>query len=52
VGSDRVVVVAPGLEVLASLGERAEQGLVEEFVSEPSVEALHEAFCTGLPGAM
>ena len=46
-----VVVPAPPLQGCLRVGQRPEQGLVQELVPEPAVEAF-EAFSTGLPGAM
>ena len=41
-GSVEVVVGPPGREACPDVRERGEQGLVEEFVPQPSVEALDE----------
>jgi len=42
VRSDGVVVVLPDRQGLAGLGERSEEGLVEQLVAQSSVEALDE----------
>ena len=42
VGSVGVVVVAPALERAADVWQRAEQGLVQELVAQPAVEAFDE----------
>ena len=45
-----VEVLAPGLEDLAGVADRAEQGLVEKLVPEPPVEALGEGVLDRLAG--
>lgn len=42
VGPDGVVVGLPGVDNCPSMGEVAEQMLVEAFVAEPAVETLDE----------
>jgi|SRR5665213_1611192 len=46
--SDGVVVVLPGGEHRTGMSERVEQGLVQELISEPAIEALHEGILGGL----
>jgi hypothetical protein len=40
---DRIVIVPPGGQHEPGMGQRGEQGLVEAFVPQATVEALHEA---------
>jgi hypothetical protein len=47
-----VVIVAPRFDGCARLGQTQEYMLVETFVAQAAVERFHDAFCTGLPGAM
>jgi hypothetical protein len=42
VRSDGIVVVCPGGESLAGMIERYEQGLVQQFVAQPSIEGFDE----------
>jgi hypothetical protein len=56
---DRVVILPPGSEHGPGMGRGGEQGLVEAFVAQATVEALDDPkdgaanpFCIGLPGAM
>ena len=46
VWSEGVVVVLPGAESNASVSERCEECLIEQFIAQPTVEALDE----GVPG--
>jgi hypothetical protein len=32
--------------------QRREQRFLEQFIAQAAIEALDEAFCMGLPGAM
>jgi hypothetical protein len=43
-----VVIVLPGADLFPDLTERREQGLVQQLISEPAVEAFHEAVLHGL----
>ena len=43
VGPDRVVIVPPGGQHEPGMSQRGEQGLVEAFVPQAAIEALHEA---------
>ena len=43
VGPDRVVIVSLSGQHEPGMGQRNEQGLVEAFVPQAAVEALHEA---------
>lgn len=43
-----VVVVAPGFQLLAGVGEAGEDRLVQELVPEPGIEALDEPVLIGL----
>jgi hypothetical protein len=49
-GPDGVVVVAPGGKDGPGRGQRCEQGFVQAFVAQPSVEALHERVLGRLAG--
>ena len=49
-GSDRVVVPAPGRQDGPGMGERGEQGFVQAFVPEPAVEAFDEGVLGRLAG--
>ena len=42
-----VVVVLPGTDLFPGFAERREQGLVQQLIAEPAVEALHEAVLHG-----
>ncbi|KXV09453.1 hypothetical protein AD930_02705 [Acetobacter malorum] len=44
VGSDSILVGPPGVDDRPSVGEVAEQVLVEAFVAEPAVETLDADF--------
>ena len=44
---DGVVVVPPGRQDRPGLGQRGEQGLVEQLVPQPAVEALNEGVLLG-----
>ena len=48
--SQVIVVVAPGLDGFARLGEREEDVLVEAFVAQAAVEALDEGVLHGFAG--
>jgi hypothetical protein len=50
VRSHRVVVLLPDRQRLSRVGERCEQGPVEELVAQPAVEALDEGVLLGLAG--
>ena len=43
-----VVVSSPAFERGSSMGQRAEQGLIQKLVAKPAVEALNEATLLGL----
>ena len=49
-GPDDVVVVLPDVQDRASVGERDEQGLVQQLVPEAAIEALNEGVLGGLAG--
>jgi hypothetical protein len=46
-----VVIGHPIGQLLACVGERREQRLVEQLVTKSAVKTLDKAFCCGLPGA-
>ena len=50
VGAFGVVVHAPGRERGAGMAQGREQRLVQEFVTQPTVEALNEGILCGLAG--
>lgn len=49
-GSVTVVVLLPGCDLGAGLGQCREQHLVQEFIAEPAVKALDEAVPHGFSG--
>ena len=49
-GSDGVVVGAPSLDDPPRLGQRGEGVLIEAFIAQPAVEALHEGILDRLAG--
>jgi hypothetical protein len=51
-GSDGIEIAPPVGERLAGVSQRCEQRLVQEFVPEPTVEALDEGILGRLAGAM
>src|SRR4051812_43249941 len=48
-GSVQIIVVPPVVDDLAGMAVAGEQVLVEAFVSEPPIEAFHEAVLHGFP---
>ena len=50
--SDCVVVIFPYRQSEPGVGQRGEQGLVEQFVPQPALKLSTNAFCVGLPGAV
>lgn len=48
----QVVVDPPFLDDLAGVAEAAEEMPVQALFPQPAVEAFHESFCIGFPGAM
>jgi len=51
-GSGAVVVVGPFGDCRAGVVEPEEQRFIQELIAHAPVEALAEALCIGLPGAM
>ena len=47
-----VVVIAPGFDGCAGLGEAQEDMLVKALVAQAAINDSTNAFWTGLPGAM
>ena len=50
--SPLVIIAPPALDGAARVSQRIEHLLVQALVAQSAYEALREAFCCGLPGAM